>query len=185
MAALKSKTPKLDPNAIYVCVEPFVTSALPGGPFPVRYLTRLKGDHPAVKLQPGYFVPDGSDDAAISKRRAAIYKADVAAAPPPPVHVPPAPLTDDQVLLQKETGERVDKRSPRVKANPSAFVPVNPDNLAIEEAVVAKQVIRNIGEDMEPTLEIAPGQWVRRSDPVVAEHPHIWAMPEFGERSEA
>jgi hypothetical protein len=75
----RKRLERLDPDALYTCVESFASSD-PELPACSRG-ARLKGDNPYVKRWPQYFLPADADDVEIARARAAIYEA--AGADPP------------------------------------------------------------------------------------------------------
>jgi hypothetical protein len=183
MAPVKAK---FKANELVTCVEPFVTSGLGGAPFPVRYKARFRADHPVVKLCPDFFVSADAGDDEIARRRADIYQASEAQIPPRPIAAPPPPLqARDAVLRRDGQGRWTPADDPRIKDDPGAYVPVLTKALQPEQALVAQQTIKYMGEDGQPTRTIFAGQWVSRDDPAVLDHPHVWGLPDIDGREAA
>ena len=128
----KFKTP------IVVAIDSGVTSALEGGPFPIRAGARFRADHPAVKAVPDLFVEDGTDDAEIASLRTKLWMATEAASEPPaPVARPERRLRDEDAVVSIYNGLRLDKDDPQVKRNPDWYVPVVPPGLKRRDALIA------------------------------------------------
>src|SRR5687767_15256129 len=102
--------PQLDPNAIYVCWAAFCTDALPGSPV-IKTGSRLRGDHPAVKACPFYFVSDGADEGERMAKQAEVYGTEavelVRDFPPPP-----PPVRDEEAMVAvRDVGSLTGDRS--------------------------------------------------------------------------
>ena len=67
------KNPKIDPDAVYECIESFAAEP-PGLGYPVvvNRGQRLRGSSPVVQHSPGCFVRDGADAGEIHAARVAI-----------------------------------------------------------------------------------------------------------------
>jgi hypothetical protein len=70
---------RLDPDALYVCVESFSSSDDEHGT--CGRGTRLRGDHPVVVKRPMFFAPADTPDDQLAAIRREIYAA--SGAPPP------------------------------------------------------------------------------------------------------
>lgn len=174
--AVKSK--KYRPDELLVCCESFVSSALPRGPFSVAAGARFRADHPICAVAPWAFVPAESSTDEIARKRQEIYAAAEAANPPPPVAVPPPPPQARDCVLRKDgEGRWIPADDPRVKEEPGAYVPVNPKGLQPEEALVARQMVSHFTDELEQVVDCYAGQWVSRTNPIVAQHPSIWGLP--------
>jgi len=90
------------------------------------------------------------------------------------------PLRDEDALIcirGRCAGERVDRKSREVKADPSRFVPVVPDgNLTSDNALVALESMVSFDED-GTARRLHKGQWCARTDPFVTLHPAMFAAP--------
>jgi hypothetical protein len=83
-------------------------------------------------------------------------------------------LSGALALAQKgiAPGEKVPKDSPAVKKNPDAFVPVVPEGLGRDNAVVAKYTI-TAGDQ----VIVHAGQWIDRHHFEVERHPARFELP--------
>jgi hypothetical protein len=83
------------------------------------------------------------------------------------------------VLVVIASGTRLRKDDPRVKFHAGGFVPVLPQGLRREDALLATATMRTIGHGDERTVHA--GQLVPRDDPMVHLHPHHFQLPPFEE----
>jgi hypothetical protein len=145
--------------------------------------TRLRADHPAVKANPDYWVPDGTDDAELARIRSKLF----AGEPPAPVEPmlrplePPIPAEKAMLAIRDfpregvTAGDRLRKGHKLAKKHPDAFVAVVPSGLARADALVAK---KTISHERDGDVRIVHGgQWVHRDDELVALHPFQFELP--------
>lgn len=170
---------KFKPEQVVVCVESFVTSILPSGPFPVPAGTRLLGKHPVVEACAQFFVPDGTPQDEVARARVQIYQDAEADLPPP---APPQTrveqrIPDEDALVNIHNGQRAHKKSDAAKARPENYVPVVPAGLSRKNALLATATMSEVGLDGSPSRTVYAGQWVARDDPFVTLHPESFELP--------
>jgi len=163
MASVIKRKSRLTTELV-TAVDSFVTSALPGGPFPVAAYSRFKVDHPVVKAVPDMFIDDGADYGEIAAQRMRLMMDSFPPSEPPaPVAREERRLDDEDALVSKINGERVRKGSPEVKLHPDWYVPVIPAGLSRSDALLVLQEMRQIGD---------AGTWLDKNDELVHLHPH-------------
>ena len=163
MASVIKRKPRFTTELV-TAVDSFVTSALPGGPFPVAAYSRFKVDHPVVKAVPDMFIDDGADYGEIAAQRTRLMMDSFPPSEPPaPVAREERRLDDEDALVSKINGERVRKGSPEVKLHPDWYVPVIPAGLSRSDALLVLQEMRQIGD---------AGTWLDKNDELVHLHPH-------------
>jgi hypothetical protein len=185
MPRANKQPPELDTTLTYVSWQSFAVE-IDGYPVDVQKGTRLTGDHPTVAASWWYWLPDGAAPSELAARVREVC-------PDPEVHVeayerakPPPPLRDEDAvvcirpvsgalaLAQKgiAPGEKVPKDSSAVTKNPDAFVPVVPEGLSRDDAVVAKYTI-TAGDQ----VVVYAGQWIDRHHFEVERHPARFEPP--------
>lgn len=184
MPRARKEPPDLDPNVTYVAWQGFAAD-VDGLPVDVKQGTRLRGNHPTVEATWWNWLPDGAAPSELAERVRQVY-------PEPEVHVeayerakqPPLrdedamvcarPVSDALALNQKglAPGVKVPKDSEVVKKNPDAFVPVVPEGLSRDDAVVAKFTI-TAGDQ----VVVHAGQWLSRHHYEVERHPARFELP--------
>lgn len=191
----------IDPNAVYVCAESFA-----GVGIAVRRGDRLRGGHELVARFPAAFLPDGADRDQVHRARVALFGWDE----PPPAeehgypkatrHLGPrgavvairatGPILSDRAArmdgreLGVNAGQRLPRGDERVKADPSAFVPVLPAEVDANSAVICRQRCDHSDDGGGTALVVEAGQIVPRSHALVrmnagAFEPLSW--PDFDE----
>jgi hypothetical protein len=73
---LAGRIPEPDAGTTYVCWHTFACDLPDGTQLTIRSGRRIKGDHPAVKLNPQFFVADGSSDEDVEARRRDVFPPD-------------------------------------------------------------------------------------------------------------
>lgn len=183
-----AKTQQFADDEIVVCFESFGTGALPGQPvFGVG--TRVRGDHPAVKIAPQYWAPDGTPTDELARRRVKLWQDAEAPIPPPPTPrtVVAKPIRDRDALVKirgRDIGARVHRNSEAAKTDPDGYVPVIPANVkGIErrDALVALANLSECGDEGKVTRTVYAGQWVARTDRLVEIHPTMFKSPTLTE----
>ena len=185
MPRARKQAPELDPNTTYVAWQSFAVE-IDGFLVDVQKGTRLRGDHPTVAASFWYWLPDGAAPSELAARIQEVY-------PEPEIHVeayerakPSPPLRDEDAMVcvrpisgalalsQKgiTPGEKVPKDAPAVKKNPDCFVPVVPEGLSRDNAVVAKYTI-TAGDQ----VIVYKGQWIDRNHFEVERHPARFELP--------
>ena len=117
---------KFKADEIVIAIEPFVTSCLPSGPFPVAAGQRLRADHSVVKATPDFWVADGTPSDEVGRLRTRIYQR--AEADMPVLEAPTARIErripDAEALVAADNapigilrGTRVHRSSEIAKAN--------------------------------------------------------------------
>ena len=194
-----SKSP-FKPDEIVVAVEAFSMQVTPdlGGDILVTRGMRLRATHVAVQRIPQYFLPDGSSEEDLTKRRSDIARsreeadtraADARAAALAPVQARPIADEDKRLCIRQsgmvgamvksisadgeplgcQVGDILSKNHGIVRANPHNFIAVVPDGLRAEDAVVAMTDLTQHQRDGSKRV-VYRGQWLRSDDPLVAIH---------------
>jgi hypothetical protein len=190
MPRANKQPPQLDPDTVYIAWQGFAAD-VDGVPIDVKQGTRLRGDHPTVQATHWNWLPDGAAPSELGERRREIY-------PEPPPHVdpyprekPPPPLCDEDALVCVKPlpggltigrqsiapGDKVPKDHPEAKRYHDHFVPVVPDGLKRENAVVSKHTITYHQTGGEPIVVVHKGQWLPSDHSEVERHPSRFELP--------
>lgn len=167
---------KIDPNAVYVCIESFAGSDIVG-----RVGMRLRGDHAAVQRATWAFLPDGATEEDAIRQRIKNAAAPESSQPVHAIPVPPIIRPQDQMIciqscwttvrtkgegLTAGPGDQLPKTARLVREFPERFIPVVAPGLTHSNSLVATSDMQFNGDD--GVRLIRRGQWVRRGDPLVA-----------------
>lgn len=195
----RTPAPAFADDAVVVCIMGF---AMTSPHLVVGTGTRLRGDHPAVKLQPHLFLPDGADDL---ERRAAWNALIPATNPSDPGPRTPVTLAkvipDEQLSLcvlgcgafgvdgggnprGARFGQKVRTSSALVRENSANFVSVT-RGIDRSRAMVYQSEQPMEGktftadEDAPPVIDrLYRGQWVDVSDKRVTDYPWAFSRPD-------
>jgi hypothetical protein len=144
--------------------------------------TRLKADHPAVKLNPQLFALAGTPTDEIAQLRGDIFPAEHQPEPDIVRTRLPAPIRDRDAVVPRyptlgvRAGQKVAKTDALVKANPDVFVPVigDPKTMNPNNSFVATQAIQHERDGV--VRHVAQGEWLHRDDPLVRLHPLVFGL---------
>jgi hypothetical protein len=195
---------KFKSDEILVCALAFAMEHPAGERFYKKWL-RVRGDDPAVKVHPEWFVlADEATDAILSKinsdnfnatmTRAYSRPSDTIVAPPTPK---PIAVEDQRVCIKRVfggdglmeggrpvsvlPGQVVSNKDEVAKKFPGNFRPVNPKRLDPREAVIATaELVQHFRpEEGRQPRKVYPGEWLAMDDPLVEIHPHSFVGAPF------
>lgn len=162
-------------------------SDVPGvGPFAWKKGTRFKGDHPAVLLNPRFFVAEGADDTEISERRRPFVRgADRTPPAPPRTQVLERVKDEDAAIAIHQFaadgsyvawGDRLPKNDPIVKQNRRDFVDVMPPGVSRADCLLAVATCSHEANGVVST--VYAGQLVPRDSWAPVLHPTLFLPPD-------
>jgi hypothetical protein len=186
MSPVKKRS-RFRPDELVICLDTFA-----GGDGRIGFGERVRADNPWVaRIGEDKFVPDGTPDDEIQRRRQALNSRELADVP---VTVPERNTRIEKRIPDKDaviqvlgygSGTRAQKGSRLAKSGHGLWVPVVPDpSLDRRDALIATETMRTLGEDGKPIRTLYAGQWCHRDDEFVTLHPHLFALPHVQDREE-
>jgi len=143
--------------------------------------TRVRADHPAVKLNPMNFAPIGTPHDEIADQLRANREVAAVASPPPVRTRVERRLRDEDAVVPTvalpgiPAGTRLAKDDDRVRDNAEAFVPVVAKGRTRANSYLALSTLENT-DNAGKTRRVHAGTWVAQDDPFVELHPHQFGL---------